>query len=314
MTINCALFGYGRAGKIHYSNLVNCDNVNLLFVCDTNLDNISVDTNSSVHFTKDYTLALESNDVEAIFICTPTFTHYNLVKSCLGGNKHVFCEKPLSESEEEIAECYSMAEERNLVLLTAYNRRFDPTIRSLKERIPSIGKIFQISTISRDFPYPSPEFLKTSGGIFRDCAVHDIDYVCWLLGVFPKSVYVTGIVVEDNSVGCGELDSAVIIAKFDGDIIANITLARISSSYDQRAFIFGSEGQISMENPHTDKPISFPTRYEDSYENELYHFLKVIKKEEDLIVTKDDCINLFRTIKACEKSFLSGQVEEVEIC
>ena len=90
-----------------------------------------------------------------VIICTPTNTHFQLIQDCLNNGKHVMCEKPLANSIANISNCYDLAHTKNLVLLCALNRRFDPEIIRLKEQINSIGNIYQVTTISHDYPYPS---------------------------------------------------------------------------------------------------------------------------------------------------------------
>jgi inositol oxygenase len=317
------LFGYGRIGKIHYKNIINNSRIHLKYIHDleenvesikteilnTNANaNANANTNANANITVTSSLeeVLNDDELNICIICTPTKYHYSVIINSLLKGKHVFCEKPLSSSEEEIKECYNLAVSKNLVLLCAFNRRFDPRIIQLKNTIPSIGKIHQITTISRDYPYPTFDFLKISSGIFSDCAIHDIDYVNWLLDDKPINVSVTGNIITPYNVGAGELDNAVIIMQYSYGIIVNINLSRISSNYDQRTEVYGINGKLNMENPYSDfssVPISFQERYKDSYINELTHFLNVIHNLEPIKVTLEDCINNLRIVSACEKSF-----------
>ena len=69
-------------------------------------------------------------------------------------------------------------------------RRFDPSFSSVQAKVREgeIGHVQMIKTTSRDSPLPSINYLKISGGIFHDCAVHDIDMVTWILGEYPSKV------------------------------------------------------------------------------------------------------------------------------
>ena len=88
---------------------------------------------------------------------------------------------------------------------------------------------------------------------------------------------------------------------------ANINLSRISNNYDQRAEIYGIKGKLSLVNPYSDNsislPISFAQRYNDSYINELLHFLDVIQNGAKIKVNQDDCINCLKIVEACETAF-----------
>ena len=146
--------------------------------------------------------------------------------------------------------------------------------------------------------------LKLALAFFSDCAIHDIDYVNWLLDDKPINVNVTGNIVTPYNVGAGQLDNAIIIMQYSNGIIANINLSRISTNYDQRTEIYGMNGKLNMINPYTNDndPISFQQRYKDSYNNELLHFLNVINNKEQLKINMEDCINCLQIIEACEES------------
>ena len=158
--------------------------------------------------------------VDACLISTPTFTHEEFIVSSLEAGKAVFSEKPIAEAPSGTARCYRKADEVSwdwpvasmlishwpvsLMLISdwsvspqvgrplfcAFNRRFDPSFAAVraKVRAGSVGHVQMIKTTSRDSPLPSMDYLKISGGIFHDCAVHDIDMVTWILGEYPSKV------------------------------------------------------------------------------------------------------------------------------
>ena len=81
-------------------------------------------------------------------------------------------------------------------------------------------------TISRDYPYPQPAFLKICSGIFHDCATHDIDYLNWILNDIPISVYVT---VENNkNVKEYNYEHILINLTYSKGTIASVNLSRVS--------------------------------------------------------------------------------------
>jgi len=321
------LFGYGRAGRIHYENLINenlinNDKINLKYIFETRerLSEVYNEINNKdISLTSRLNIILTDTEIDFCIICTPTNTHYELIKACLSHNKHVMCEKPLSEDESEIKECYNLAASNNLVLLCALNRIFDPQIAGLKDKLHTVGGIHQINTISKDYPYPSYNYLKHSSGIFADCAVHDIFFINWILDDIPINVFVTGNVVMPEDIGAGELDNAIIIMQYASGILANINISRISKNYDQRIEIYGINGNLCTHNQYTHNPyndpmevddthapISFPQRYAESYKNELIHFFNVIEKKEPLKVHMNDSVACVRIIEACEKSLKSS--------
>ena len=311
--MNGALFGYGRAGKIHFKNIIDNSNTTLHYIYETKerVREVSKEVyniNPDIIVTSSLETILQDNIINFCVICTPTDQHHDLIMECLDYNKHVFCEKPISLIEEEIEECYQFAASKDLILLCALNRRFDPKIMQLKEDIKTIGTINKIITVSRDYPYPSNDYLKISAGLFADCAVHDIDFVNWLLDDKPITVYASGKQIMPNNIGAGELDTATIIMEYDYNITASLNLSRISTNYDQRIEVYGSDGMLSVKNPYDetpelfDEPISFGERYAQSYKNELEHFCNVIMQYVSIKINVWDCLNAFSIVKACETS------------
>lgn len=104
--------------------------------------------------------------------------------------KAVFCEKPIAEKRENIANCYEAAKKAGKPLFCAFNRRFDPSYIMVRERVRNgeVGHVNIMKCVARDSPLPSLEYLKSSGGIFKDCMVHDFDLTTWMLGEYPTKV------------------------------------------------------------------------------------------------------------------------------
>ena len=136
--LNVALIGLGRAGKIHVKNILKNKQLKLLYICDIEVekskqfivDNYSNFDIRNTKFISYIELCLEDNEVDIVIVATPTKYHYSGTKAALEAGKHVLCEKPLSHTKTEIDELYSIAEKKEVVLLCAYNRRFDPQIPS----------------------------------------------------------------------------------------------------------------------------------------------------------------------------------------
>jgi len=300
-----AVLGYGRAGKIHAANVSNKEGLSLKYVYDT--QQLSPELPSGATFTTDLQQVLSDQEVLAVFVCTPTSTHHELVKLALEHKKHVFCEKPLADTVDEIDECFNLAEENGRVLLCGYNRRFDPSLVKLKDEIASVGRIYQVLTIARDYPYPPRSYLEVSGGIFHDCAVHDIDLINWVLDSRPVSVSVLGNVLIDPAVGAGELDNTCLLLEYPGGVIGTVNLSRIANSYDQRVSVFGLQGVAEITNSESQQPMSFADRYQLSYVAELDHFWNAIHSKEPLRMPRRACTDLVHIVEACEQAHNSKQ-------
>ena len=153
--MNTILFGFGRAGKIHYNNLLENNNFNLTHVIE--LYDITSEIKENIKFVNindkhKISNLMEDNNIKMVIVASPTKTHYEITKMALNNNKHVFIEKPLTNNLDEINECFNLAEQNNLKLFVGYNRRYDPTIRQIKEDVKNnkIGKINYALTISHE--------------------------------------------------------------------------------------------------------------------------------------------------------------------
>ncbi len=303
--MNIILFGFGRAGLIHYKNVLEHPYLKLSYVVE------AVDISSqlengikyvNINNSKELDTILSSPEIEAVIIASPTKTHFDLVMKSLSYQKHVFIEKPLVDELEQIDNCFDLAEKNNLILSVGYNRRYDPTIQKIKSRIETkeIGHVKYALTISRDYPYPEERFLKICSGIFHDCATHDIDYLNWILQDKPISVNVS--VNNNESVSDYNYDHVLINLNYSLGTVACLNLSRISSSYDQRCEFYGQDGEILNNDYNPNLKVSFPERYQIAFKNELDEFYKCIIKRQKPLVTRDECLANYIIAEACQES------------
>jgi len=327
--VGFALFGLGRAGTIHLRNLINSTRVELLYVIDSSSNRREEIKNghglSNVKFLDELHIdeALDDPRVQAVLIATPTFTHEAYAIGALKKGKAVFCEKPIAHEIENVKKCYEVADKLGLPLLCAFNRRFDPHFGTIHKRVKEgeLGKVHVVKTCSRDSPLPSMDYLKISNGIYHDCAVHDIDLVCWVLGEYPKSVYATGIAYSKEIGELGDHDTVIIQLTFPSNALAVIDLSRHGVyGYDQRLEVLGTGGMLSCGNQNSvgiqhykagrieESPIlySFASRYDEAYKNELDHFLNVIQGKENIGITSRETLAVCRIALACEESVKTG--------
>jgi myo-inositol 2-dehydrogenase/D-chiro-inositol 1-dehydrogenase len=137
-----------------------------------------------INIFQDASVVYEDPLVDGCIIASSTFTHEAIVMGSLKGGKAVMCEKPMTETDEGTKRCYAMSKEVGRPLLCAFNKRFDPSFRNVYDRVRAgdIGRVNIVKSTSRDGQLPPLEYLKTSGGIFHDSTIHDIDMITWILG------------------------------------------------------------------------------------------------------------------------------------
>ncbi|MCE1672087.1 inositol 2-dehydrogenase, partial [Enterobacter hormaechei] len=103
----------------------------------------------------------------------------------------IFCEKPVHLDIERVRQCLATIKQYQVPLFVGFNRRYDPQFRRVKTLFDAgaIGKAESLLIISRDPSPPSAEYVKGSGGMFRDMTIHDFDMARFIIGEEPCSIY-----------------------------------------------------------------------------------------------------------------------------
>ncbi|PRZ42948.1 inositol 2-dehydrogenase [Tritonibacter scottomollicae] len=250
--LNIGLLGCGRIGQVHARSIGQIDGAKVTAVAD------AFDAPAKALAEKTGAVAMGANDlitspdVDAIVIGTPTDTHYDLIHAAASAGKAIFCEKPVDMSAERIRDCIKAVEAAGVPFMTAFNRRFDPNFASLRARIEAgeIGEVEIVTIQSRDPSPPPISYVKSSGGLFRDMMIHDLDMARFLLGEEPVSVYAVGASLVDPEIGqAGDVDTAAVTLTTKSGRICQITNSRRASyGYDQRIEVHGARGMLRAEN------------------------------------------------------------------
>jgi myo-inositol 2-dehydrogenase/D-chiro-inositol 1-dehydrogenase len=307
--ITVGVIGAGRIGKIHARNLAfQIPNANVLAVSDVYLE-AAKQCAAECRIPKvmaDYHAILEDKAIEAIFICSSTDTHARILCESAAAGKHIFCEKPIDYDLGRIDEALRAADKAGVKLQVGFNRRFDPNFRHARDFVAAgkIGAPHIVRITSRDPQPPPPEYVKVSGGLFLDMAIHDFDMCRYLLGEEVTEIYAVGTSLVDPEIGrLGDVDTAVTMLTYTSGAFCTIDNSRKAVyGYDQRIEIFGSEGCIQVdnrgpysaniytkENVHRDLPYYFfLERYQDSYLEEAREFMKCIQQDTPPLATGKD--------------------------
>ena len=294
--IKIAILGMGRIGKVHADTIQANSNAELAAIHDP----INNEINSLQKRYSCQQMSLEeitNNDqIKGILICTPTDTHVDLIKRFLHTKKALFCEKPLDLNLRKVKNLVQLVSASKSQVMLGFNRRFDPHFIKLKAHLTKkeIGIIEQIVITSRDPNPPTIEYIKKSGGIFKDMAIHDLDMAVFLANEKIHSITSLGSnFVSKKIEQAGDYDTASILMKtVSGKQISIINSRRATYGYDQRVEVHGSKGILKVNNPTLseielakDAGITkdrlhyfFMTRYIDAYKNQINYFVDCIKK------------------------------------
>ena len=297
--INIALLGLGRIGQMHALNLINHPEFNLKYTFD-------IDKNLNKKLGKKYksipinnpNVAFNDKSIKCIFIATSTKTHLNYIDKAVRNKKVVFCEKPLDLNLKKINAYKKKNSNFNPKIQIGFNRRYDAGHNSLKKNLVNgkIGKLEKIIITSRDPAPPSADYLKNSGGIFKDMMIHDFDLARYYVGSDDfKHLFATGEYFKDKKFKkVKDLELATVVMKTRKGVQCVITNSRhCSFGYDQRVELFGSKGMVISENQRDLETTSyfknstggkrsfknfFIERYSEAFKNQLSDLARFCKK------------------------------------
>ncbi|HEX5934194.1 MAG TPA: inositol 2-dehydrogenase, partial [Pseudorhizobium sp.] len=263
--------------------------------------------------------------VDAVVICTPTNTHADLIEKFARAGKAIFCEKPVDLDVARAEACLKVVRETGAKLMLGFQRRYDPHFLAVRKAITEgrIGEVEMIQIVSRDPGAPPMDYIKTSGGIFRDMTIHDFDMARFLLGEEPVSVYATGSVLTDKAIDGVDFDSASItLTTASGKHCAISNSRRATYGYDQRVEVHGSKGTVSVENQ---RPVTielatatgftrpalhdfFMTRYVEAYAAEIAAFVAVVRDGASPSPSGEDGLRALMLADAAFRSSKEGVV------
>ncbi|HTJ94334.1 MAG TPA: inositol 2-dehydrogenase [Pararobbsia sp.] len=327
--VEVALFGAGRIGKIHAGNLVRQPGASLKYVVDVNA--AFAQELASKHGAKVVDAQTVFNDpsVRAVVIGSSTDTHADLIMRAAAAGKHIFCEKPVDLTIERARACAQAVEKAGVTCLIGFQRRYDPTFSALKARIDAgeIGTPELLVVTSRDPGPPPVEYIKHSGGVFKDMLIHDFDIFRWILDDEAQTVYASGSCLVDPAIAeAGDIDTtAVTITTRRGRICQINTSRRAAYGYDQRFEIMGSDGMLQAGNVRptevtaygrkavgTDLPEAFfLERYRAAYAVEMAHFFEVLGTGKAPRTSVKDGLAALVLAEAAAKSLREGKPVEV---
>jgi len=294
--IGMAVIGCGRIGRMHARNLARHARVRLVSVFDV-AEQLARETAVELGVKTAASVDEIWSDVkvEAVLIASPTDTHVPLIAAAVAAGKAVLCEKPIDLDLERARAGWAALSKKKPPVMLAFNRRFDPSFRALRERLHAgeIGRLEVAVITSRDPAPPSAAYIKASGGLFRDMTIHDFDMARYLAGDIEE-VFAFGSSLVDPEIGrLGDIDTCTLTLKArSGAQIQINNSRRCSYGYDQRVEVFGSKGMLQAGNQRATVVESwnaertaardpllnfFIERYREAYDAEVDAFVAAIE-------------------------------------
>ncbi len=330
MTVRFGLLGAGRIGKVHARAVGSNPQAKLVAVTDA-FEKAAKELATGYGAEVRSIEAIEkASDIDAVIICTPTDTHADLIERFARAGKAIFCEKPIDLDVKRVEKCLAVVDKTKAALMVGFNRRFDPHFAAVRKAIDDgvIGKVEQVVITSRDPGAPPVDYIKRSGGIFRDMTIHDFDMARFLLGEEPVAVSAHASVLVDKKIGeAGDFDSvSVILATASGKQAVISNSRRATYGYDQRIEVHGSKGMVAAENQrpvsievasekgYTRPPLHdfFMTRYIDAYANEIATFIEATTTGKKASPSGIDGLIALKIADAALKSAVTGKTVAIK--
>lgn len=336
--VRLGIVGLGRLGLEHAKNLkFNLADASLQAICSMDpdqLDNLQQEWNIP-HTYNSYEEMVNSGEIDAVVICSPSGLHVEQIKMGLEAGLHVFSEKPIAlnlKDAEEISTIIDMYPEQKFML--GFMRRFDPAYATAKKMINEgkIGEAYLVRCYSLDPNHAIEGFIEfsrnsPSGGIFMDLSIHDYDLSRWLLDSEPLKVWsIGGNFKYPEIADFDDVEVATSMVQFENDKIGMFLSSRSCiHGYHVETEIIGTEGilRIGKEPIKNDITIlnengvveecfeGFVERFEIAYLEELKYFVNCITEDITPSINAQDGIESIRLAEKAKLSLENGTIQTI---
>jgi predicted dehydrogenase len=326
--IGIGVIGYGYWGPNLVRNFSNGESTNLIGVCD--LDPGKLVTSQRLYpgitTTSDFRDLLTNPEIDAVAIATPARTHYDLALAALKAGKHVFVEKPLAPTSEQVRRLIDEADRRNLILMVDHTFLYTPAVQKIRELIhtDSLGEIYYYDSIRS-----SLGLFQSDVNVIWDLAVHDISIINYILKEKPVSVSATG---SCHVAGSPE-NMAHITLFFESKCVAHVSVNWLSPIKVRQTFIGGSRKMIVYDdveptekikvydkgitlNPSSENAHQLRIGYragdmwaphisaKEALQSEVEHFVDCVRNDQQPISSGDSGLRVVEILEAASHSIL----------
>jgi myo-inositol 2-dehydrogenase/D-chiro-inositol 1-dehydrogenase len=325
--LSIAMIGAGRIGRIHARNIAAHPGARLAGVAD--VDAAAAARLAEVCGAKAISLD-EAFAAEAVVIGSPTPTHADYIERAAAVGRAIFCEKPIDLDVDRVRACLVAVRRAGVPLMVGFNRRFDPHFATLKRRLDAgeIGAVELLTIVSRDPAPPPISYIETSGGLFRDMMIHDLDMARFLLGEEPVELHAAASCLVDPAIGAaGDVDTAVVTLRTTSGKLCQISNSRRATyGYDQRIEVHGAKGLLRAGNVtattvelangagFTAEPALpfFLQRYAEAYRLELNAFVTAVAARQAPNPDGEDGLKALLLADASARSARTGETVRLD--
>jgi len=325
------LAGVGRIGAFHAETLRALDGVDELVVTDLDTQAAkALADRLQVGFAASPTELLGSG-LDGFVIATATPGHAPLLRQGVEHGVPTFCEKPVAASLDETLQLCKVAAATDVPVHVGFQRRFDRGYQRAAQAVADreLGFVHTLRVNTHDQAPPHAAYIPTSGGLFRDCSIHDFDIIRFVTGREVVTVYATGANKGAPFFSeAGDVDTAAAVLTLDDGTLVTLSATRYNGAgHDVRMEVLGSEGTIgvgydqSLAVTSAEEGVDFPSgprhwsfmeRFLPAYRAELTAFADVARGARPSPCTVADALQAFRTAEACEISRHEGRAVRLD--
>ncbi len=226
--------GVGHLGALHTKMLVNIDSVKLIGVYDINHER-ALKIAEEFQIKAYHSLEELLEETDAISIAVSTKAHYEIALKALEAGKHIFIEKPITETIKQAEELISLSKSKNLKIQVGHIERFNPALLAI-EHIKLEPLFIESHRLAQFNPRGSDV------AVVHDLMIHDIDIILHLVKSPVEQVLANGVAVITNNI-----DIANARIQFKNGCVANVTASRISKSKMRKMRLFQKDAYISLD-------------------------------------------------------------------
>ncbi|MGW4351154.1 Gfo/Idh/MocA family protein [Nocardia sp. NPDC004582] len=324
--ITVGLAGTGRIGTSHAETLATLPGVARVIVTDADAERArSTADKLGLEYASDIDALFEAG-IDGLVVATATDSHPALITAAVDRDIPVFCEKPIAADILGTLRVVEHLERSEVPVQIGFQRRFDAGYRAARAAIAAgdLGWIHTLRATTLDPAPPPADYIPRSGGLFRDCGVHDFDIIRWVSGREVVEVYATGANRgESFFAASGDVDTAAVVLRLDDGCLATVSLSRYNGAgYDVRLEVLGSTGNaivglderaplrsVEPGHPPTALPVypGFMDRFHGAYAEELATFVGVVDGQLPNPCPPADALEAFYIAEACELSRHQGR-------
>ena len=240
-----ALVGLGYWGPNLLRVLAETPEADVRWICDLDDDRLRRmnDRYPATRTTRGFADIVADDEVEAVFLATPVYTHFDLAARSLAAGKHTFVEKPLAPSVREAEDLIELASANGCTLMCGHTFLYSPPVRAVKRLIDdgALGEIYFVSSSRVNLGLHQRDI-----SVIWDLGPHDFSILLAWLQEFPTSVRAVG----RDSIVRGVADVAFVTLVFPSGIVANVELSWLAPSKLRRTVVVGSGKMVVYEDSH----------------------------------------------------------------